>query len=187
LTNRPHAPRLALALTLTATLSVLGTALLGPAQTLAQTRRAACSTGAHAKSRHAGAHACAQSSHKLKAGKRHGKHSSTKKTSRTGSPGSQAVAALCQDGSAPVRGGDGSFSCADGSEPTCEDGATPTSTRNGKSLLCPAASEGEPASVETECEEESLGCATETSSGSGEQACEASASASSSFVCEDES
>ena len=36
--------------------------------------------------------------------------------------------ATCEDGSAPVRAGDGSFSCGDESEPTCEDGSEPTPT-----------------------------------------------------------
>jgi hypothetical protein len=34
------------------------------------------------------------------------------------------VAALCEDGAAPVLSANGSFSCQDGSEPVCEGGAT---------------------------------------------------------------
>jgi hypothetical protein len=169
-------------------LSVIAMALFGASQTLAQTHKAACSTAAHAKKR--SAHACTQPSHKVKtearhAAKRHTKHTS-KKTGKAGTPVSQAaVAAQCEDGSAPVRAGDGSFSCADGSEPECESGATPTPSRSGKSLLCPAPAESEAVSSESECEEEGLACTT-TGSDPGEQACTASAADSSSFTCEAE-
>lgn len=173
---------------LAVSLSVFALALFGPAQTLAQTHKPACSTAAHAKKR--SAHACTQPSHKVKtearhAAKRHTKHTS-KKTGKAGTPASQAaVAAQCEDGSAPVRAGDGSFSCADGSEPECESGATPTPSRNGKSLLCPTPAESEAVSSEAECEEEGLACTT-TGSDPGEQACTASAADSSSFTCEAE-
>ncbi len=165
-------------------LSVIAMALFGAAQTLAQTHKAACSTSAHAK-KHS-AHACTQPSHKVKAHtKRHTKHA-PKKTAKKNPPASQAaVAAQCEDGSAPVRASDGSFSCDDGSEPECESGATPAPSRNGKSLLCPVPAESEAASSEAECEEEGLGCTT-TGSDPGEQACTASAADSSSFTCEAE-
>jgi hypothetical protein len=173
---------------LAVSLSVFTLALFGPAQTLAQTRKPACSTSAHAKKH--GAHACAPPSHKVKAdtrhaGKHHTKHT-TKKTGKAGTPASQAaVAAQCEDGSAPVRASDGSFSCDDGSEPECESGATPTPSRSGKSLLCPVAAESESVTSEAECEEEGLACTT-TGSDPGEQACAASAADSSSFTCEAE-
>jgi hypothetical protein len=169
-------------------LSVFVLALFGPAQTLAQTHKAACSTSAHAKKR--SAHACTQPSHRAKAqtrhaSKHHAKHTS-KKTGKGGTSASQAtVPAQCEDGSAPVRAADGSFSCDDGSEPECEDGATPTASRNGNRLLCSAPAESEAGSSEAECEEEGLGCTT-TGSGPGEQACTASAADSSSFTCEAE-
>ncbi len=192
MTNRAPARRLALAITLALTLGVFLVALLGPAQTLAQTHKPACPTSAHAKKR--GARACTQPSHKVKAQARHAaKHhakrtpkTSSKKTSKTSAPAAAAVAAECEDGSAPVRA-EGSFSCADGSEPQCEDGATPTPSHNGRSLVCPVAAEDEANAGEAECEEEALGCTPGSSSGSGEQACEAAAGDSSSFVCEDES
>jgi hypothetical protein len=184
LTDRPPARRLTLAVTVLLSLGVLVAALIGPAQGLAQTRKPACSSSAHAKAKHA-TRACTRPSHKRKA-KSHAKHMTTKKTSK-GSPTPPAtVAAVCEDGSAPVRTSAGSFSCSDGSEPACESGATPTTSRSGKSLLCPVLTESEPGSTEAECEEEGLEC-TGVSSGSGEQGCEASASDSSSFVCEAES
>jgi hypothetical protein len=173
---------------LAVSLSVFALALFGPAQTLAQTHKPACSTSAHAKKH--GARTCPQPSHKVKtearhATKHHAKHTS-KKTSKAGTPASQAaVSAQCEDGSAPVRAGDGSFSCDDGSEPECESGATPTPSRNGKSLLCPTPAESETVTSEAECEEEGLACTT-TGSDPGEQACAASAADSSSFTCEAE-
>jgi hypothetical protein len=184
LTDRPH-PRLTLALTIVLSLGVLVAALLGPAQTLAQTRKISCPSAAtRAKAKHEG-RACTQSSSKGKGNaKRRGKHG-LKKT-KAGSTGSAALAAVCEDGSAPTRGTGSEFSCTDGSEPTCEDGTTPMASRNGKSLICPAAGESESSTAEAECEDEGLEC-TGIGDGSDEQSCEASASESSSFVCEAES
>jgi hypothetical protein len=174
-------------------LGLLAAALLGPSQTLAQTRKAACST-VHAKAKRA----CAQSSHKgrhkrktHRAGKGNAKHALAKTKSKGGSSSPVVLApATCENGSAPVRSG-GSFSCEDGSEPACEDGAAPTTSRNGKSLLCPAPAEPETSSGagsgEGECEEEeALSCTPVTGSGSSEHVCETSPSAGSSFVCEGE-
>lgn len=183
MTSRPPIRRLTLALTLTLSLSAFVVALLGPAQTLAQTRRATCPTAAHAKKKHVAR--CTQPSHKSKAQTRRAHKRPVKlntKTGNTGSPTSAPAApALCEDGDAPVRTAEGTFSCADGSEPECEGGATPTASRNGEVLLCPVSAETESSSSEAECEQEGLDCAT----GAGEQACETpSASGSSEFVCE---
>jgi len=162
-------------------LAVLVAALLGPAQTLAQTRKLSCS---HAKSKH-GARACVQTSRKGKA-----RHSSKhrRKHTPTTTPGAAAPAvepASCEDGSAPVKEANGSFSCADGSEPECEDGASPTLAHNDKSLLCPVIAEPESESGEAECEEGlSALCSTEALPNSKEEACEVSSSTSSSFICE---
>jgi hypothetical protein len=176
LTSRPSIRRLTLALTLALSLSAFVVALLGPAQTLAQTRRATCPTAAHAKKRHAAR--CTQPSHKSKADA-HRRHVKLK-TKKTGSPTSAPAApALCEDGDAPVHTAEGTFSCADGSEPECEGGATPTASHNGNLLLCPVSAESESSSNEAECEQEGLGCAT----GTGEQACE-TAGGSSEFACE---
>jgi hypothetical protein len=187
LTSRPPIRRLALALTLALTLSAFVVALLGPAQTLAQTRKAACPTTTHAKKKHTAQ--CTQPTHKGKAQTRRASKRrvkpNTKKTGKTISPASAPAApALCEDGNAPVRAADGTFSCADGSEPECEGGATPTASRSGGLLLCPVSAvsaEAESSSNEAECEQEGLGCATV----SGEQACETpGADGSSEFACE---
>jgi hypothetical protein len=164
-------------MTLALALSAFVAALLGPAQTLAQAHKASCPS-VHAKAKH-GAHACTQPSHKPK---RHAKHASKRKTRKKKHPASQAtVPAYCEDGSAPLRAGDGSFSCDDGSEPECEDGAAPKASRNGKSLVCLVATEDEAGASEAECEEEGLSCGT-----GSEQACEAPAGEESSPVCEGE-
>ena len=175
--------RLALAVTLALSLSAFAVALLGPAQTLAQAHKAACLNAAHAKTKH-GVHACTQSTHKPK---RHAKHSSKKKTRKKTDKALQStVPAHCEDASLPVRASDGSFSCDDGSEPECEDGATPTPSRNGKSLVCAVLSEGEAGASEAECEEEDLGCAAGGGAGPGEQACEVPTGEESSPICEGE-
>jgi hypothetical protein len=174
--------RLASTLTLVVFLAVLVATLLGPAQTLAQTRKPSCP---HARAKR-GAHACVQASHKGRArhSKKHrGRHTLTKV------PGEAVpvpAPASCEDGSAPVQEANGSFSCADGSEPECEDGASPTRSHNGKSLLCPVIAEPESESGEAECEEGlSALCSTEPLPGSKEQTCEVSSSTSSSFICEE--
>jgi hypothetical protein len=181
LTNRPSARRLALAVTLALSLSAFAVALFGPAQTLAEAHKASCPSTVHAKAKH-GLHGCTQPSHKTK---RHAKHTSKKKARKRTHGASQAtVPAHCEDGSAPVRAGDGSFACDDGSEPECEDGATPKASRSGKSLVCLVASEGAASTNEAECEEEDLSCS--AGSESGEQACEAPAGEDSSPACEGE-
>lgn len=181
--------RLTSTLTLLACAIALVAALLGPAQTLAQTRRAAScpSSTAHAKTKR-GAHACERSSHKGKAhGRKHRSKHALAKAPQQGVPAS-LPAAYCEDGSSPVRASNGSFSCADGSEPACEDGVQPTRSSNGKSLVCAilgGEGEEEAESGESECEEAgSSSCAQVPAPGSDEHSCEASAGESSSFLCE---
>ena len=162
MTSRPHARLLAIAVTLLLALGVFLAALLGPAETLAQTHKPTCQSSAHARKR--SARACTQPSHKVRAQTRrapkHHPKRKSKKTSKSGTPTVHAVAAQCEDGSAPVQSAEGSFSCGDGSEPQCENGASPTPSHNGKSLLCPVSTEAEAGAGETECEEEdeALGC-----------------------------
>jgi hypothetical protein len=182
LTNRPRARRITLALTIALSLGALVIALIGPAETLAQTHKSACSgSAAHAKKPKSATHPCP--SHKSE-GKGHGtstkaKHAKKKHHKSGGLP--LRIPASCEDGNAPVLS-EGSFHCSDGSEPQCVDGATPTASRNGKMLLCPAVGGSEGSSGEAECEEEELECV--ASSGSDEEACEAAASGS--VACEGE-
>ncbi|MGD0454508.1 MAG: hypothetical protein ABSB69_13010 [Solirubrobacteraceae bacterium] len=186
MTSHPPTRRLTVLVTIALSLGVLIAALLGPAQTLAQTRKVACPTSTvRAKAKREG-RTCTKT-HKGKGHKTKRPKHATKKAPKAGSPATPAtVAAQCEDGSAPVLSASETFSCTDGSEPACADGATPMPSDNGESLLCPVATEAEPGSSETECEEEGVGCSADTSPGSDEQTCEASASDSSSFVCEAE-
>jgi hypothetical protein len=176
--------RFASALTLAVFLAVLVAALLGPSQSLAQTHKLDC---AHARAKR-NAQACVQFAHRGKArhaSKHRGKHTLANNAPSETLPA--LAAASCEDGSAPVLESNGSFSCGDGSEPECEDGSTPTRSGNGKNLLCPVIGEADPESSEAaECEEGlSSMCSAGTISGSSEQACEVSSSASASFICEE--
>jgi hypothetical protein len=189
MTSRPSA-RLTTALTLALSLLALVVILLGPAQTLAQTRKS-CSTSGESKTKHP-AHACSQSSRRGKkkhhSSKHHTKRVAAKKTSKASAPAAALVEpARCEGGQTPVRTANGTFSCSDGSEPECEDGATPIASRKGTRLVCPvsteAEAEAESGSSAVECEEEGLACSTVT----GEQACETSGGDSSSFSCEADS
>jgi len=179
--------RLTTALTLALALLALGVTLLGPAQTLAQTRKACSKPTSQSKTKHA-AGACTKSSRRSKktrhSSRRH-KHTSAKKTSQTSAPAASVLPARCEGGQTPVHAANGTFSCSDGSEPECEDGATPTASRKGTSLVCPVSTEAESESSSTDaaCEEEELAC----SASAGEQPCETSGSDGSSFSCEADS
>jgi hypothetical protein len=182
LTTLPPVRRLTLALAIALSMGALVAALIGPAETLAQTHKSACSSSAAPAKRSKGtSHPCP--SHKSK-GKGHGSSTKAKHTKKRHKKGPLLrIPASCEDGNAPVPS-EGSFHCSDGSEPQCVDGATPAVSRNGKMLLCPAVAtaEGEAGSSEAECEEEELECV--ASSGSDEEACEAAASGS--IACEGE-
>ncbi len=101
------------------------------------------------------------------------------------SPTVHATPASCEDGAAPVRASDGSFSCADESEPSCEDGATPTRSANGSELLCPVAQDN----GEDFCSDGSSGECTVSWANSGEPTCEDGTAPvrmdSGSFACDD--
>jgi hypothetical protein len=179
LTTLPRIRRLTPALAIVLSLVALVTALVGPAETLAQTHKAACSSSAaHTKKAKSTTHPCATHKSKVKRTSK-AKHAKKKHNKRAGL--SLRVPASCEDGNAPMLS-EGSFHCSDGSEPQCVDGATPTASRNGKMLLCAAVAGSEASSGETECEEEELECV--ASSGSGEEACEAAASGG--IACEGE-
>jgi hypothetical protein len=182
-----------LALTLTLVLSLVAFAaalLLGPSQTLAKAHVSTCSS-AHPKTKCTG-HACAhmgKGRHTSKCAKHHKKKAK---------PPAQ-VAARCEDGSTPARAGDGSFSCEDGSLPACANGAIPTPSRNGRSLLCPIIVEEEAEAGETECEDGPGTCSAGVTPGvaagsptaagapSEEQVCEGAAGEGSSAPCPVES
>jgi hypothetical protein len=64
--------------------------------------------------------------------------------------------AACEDGSAPVREAGGSFSCDDESQPVCENGATPTPSSNGSTLVCAGESNENSSLAEAVCEDGSI-------------------------------
>jgi hypothetical protein len=167
LSSRSPASMLALAF-LTATIVVL--LVLSP-QAVAQARKAACpsSVAAHPKRE---TRACAQArhtskpSHKSGAHRRskvkghHSRHAGAKKGAakmkaakkRDRSPARGQTRAVCENGSAPVQASDGSFSCADESEPACPNGSTPVLSSNGSTLLCDTKASGS-GSSEAVCED----------------------------------
>jgi hypothetical protein len=61
--------------------------------------------------------------------------------------------AVCEDGGAPVRAGDGSFSCVDESQPVCENGSIPTPSSSGTTLICGAAPSDNSGVTEVSCED----------------------------------
>jgi hypothetical protein len=177
-----------MALPLALLLVALAVTLLGPAETLAQTRKGCPTSASHSRTRHV-ARGCTQPSHRGKSKsqthhKHHTKLAPNKKTSKAGAPAAtSAIPARCERGETPARSAEGTFSCSDGSEPECESGAKPTASRKGDALVCPVAgaTEAEASSTGHECEEEGLACST----GAGEPACETPDSSNSSeFACE---
>jgi len=140
---------LALALSMATIVALL--LVLSP-RAMAQARSARCpsSLTAHPKR---GSSACAQAGRasaparksrarsRSKAKGHHSKHSKkgkhkAKAKRKTAPQAHAATPALCEDGSAPVSEGGGSFSCADESEPACSNGSAPVLSSNGQKLLC---------------------------------------------------
>jgi len=72
-------------------------------------------TGRH--SHHPARHAC--SSHHAR---KHAAHARRKATPKPGPAPVELVPATCEDGTLPTRAGDGTYSCEDGSAPSCEEG-----------------------------------------------------------------
>jgi hypothetical protein len=61
--------------------------------------------------------------------------------------------AVCEDGSAPIQAGDGSFSCVDESQPVCENGSVPTLSSSGTTLVCGAEPSVDSGVSEVTCED----------------------------------
>lgn len=151
-------------------LALLALALLAPARSLAQARRESCPATPRAGAAHArAARACRKGSPrpaKREAAKRRAAHARAQShagKARVRAKPPAMTPARCEDESLPVRAADGSFTCADGSEPACEDGATPAPSKNSTSLLCAVSSTSEASGGEDECPAE----------GEAEGACEA--------------
>jgi len=114
---------------------------LTPAVALARSHRGACAAAHTSRARHA-ARSCPHSRGRSRSGHGGGR------AAHTGAPGPHAVGqaqtnASCGDGGAPALVPAGEASCADGSEPTCADGASVVVGVATAGALCAA---GEPPS-----------------------------------------
>lgn len=113
-------------------------------------------TGAHAR-------ACAARKHKShakrKAKHHYAKHAKQKKSQSQHSPAARMPKApaqqpaVCEDASTPVLEGEGSYSCADGSEPICGDGSEPAPASNGSGPVCPTSAKPVVEFSEASCED----------------------------------
>jgi hypothetical protein len=120
--------------------------LFSPSSSSARESAAACVSRAVRPGE--GVRACAQRRRQSRTRTRResrGKHGATNGKHKTthGSAGkvpaqAQLQPATCEDASTPVREADGSYACADGSEPACTDGAEPVAAGNGSDPVCPA-------------------------------------------------
>jgi hypothetical protein len=143
----------ALALALLALALVV--ALLAPAGAPARSstsRRHSCPPPAkhHRRTSHAAAGCKKHGQKKTAKGTKRGQ--SSRGTAHQSSPASALTPALCEDGSAPVRGS-GGFACADGSQPGCISGSGPVSSPTGVPE-CESADDASAEGSATECEEE---------------------------------
>jgi hypothetical protein len=142
------------ALLLTAALFCL---CAGPASGTARVSPARCASRAtHATAR---PRACAQRLRRAHAkSKNHrakrvtAKRKRFKRRAAGPSPAAKGLLATCPDGSTPALADEG-FSCADGSEPVCANGAEPAPSRGGSAPACPATPGGEVQWSEASCED----------------------------------
>jgi hypothetical protein len=177
----------ALVLMLAAAISLL----VGPAQARSAAKPArgaathsVCHHVAHPKR---GARACTQSRRRVKARahRRAGVRHATIALPIPGAPAAPSAPSApgCENGSAALRLRDGTLGCADGSEPACEDGASPALSPSGSIVSCTAPSEDEAAGCEY-----ASGCSTNELPNPG---CEDGSApvhaADGSFACEDAS
>jgi hypothetical protein len=108
----------------------------------AQAHKAACSA---TRAKH-GPHACAPSKahkHKAKIGAHHKHASGSRRTSAQGTvqtpsapaPGG-SPGATCSDGVNATLDEEGTFACANGAEPVCQEGFAPVVSGDGSTLIC---------------------------------------------------
>jgi hypothetical protein len=119
-------------------------ALTVAASSFAQTRgKTACSASAthHSHGHHSTRTCTARRRKPHHTTKHHGKRPHTRKSAKhRRTPHSRHThtvqAARCEDGSTPSADEEGAYSCADGSEPECENGAAPTFSSKTQQLTC---------------------------------------------------
>jgi hypothetical protein len=156
--------RVTIALPLALVAAALALLLFGPAVALGQAARADCASssghgarvvracrarrhGTHARSKGRKHHA----KHAVGKRKKKSKHNSSERTPAA----STSPPATCEDASAPIPGGDGSYSCEDGSEPACASGVEPVRSSDGSKLLCPIETGAGQGAAVAICEDES--------------------------------
>jgi hypothetical protein len=128
------------------TLAVIAALLVRAAPSSGQGSQAACAS----RAAHTGVHArgCATRGHRSHAkgkarhhqAKRSKKRSQSERIPAARAPSTPASPpAVCEDASTPFRESEGSYSCADGSEPICADGSEPVAASGGSGAVCPPA------------------------------------------------
>jgi hypothetical protein len=121
------------------------------------TSSGATRTGGHARG-------CAARKHKShakgKAKRHHSKPIKKNKFQHNPAPHTPATLApqpaVCEDASTPVSEGEGSYSCADGSEPICTDGSEPAPASKGSGPVCPTTAAPVVEFSEASCEDGSV-------------------------------
>jgi hypothetical protein len=98
----------------------------------------AARTGVHAHGCTARKHRSSTKGKPRRTHAKHAKQQSPRHTSAARTPAAPAQQpAVCEDASTPVRESEGSYACADGSEPICGDGAQPVPASKGSGPVCP--------------------------------------------------
>jgi hypothetical protein len=178
-------------LRLSAALALSLLAMLPALPALAQGHKTTCASRSHA--RH-GARACAVHSRKghVHTDRRHHAGHGVKSRRAAGTVptgAARSMSAVCEDASAPLSAGQGSHSCAAGSEPACADGSSPAPARAGEPAPpCPASTERDTGGGETTCED-APGNPCEAAEDESGSPCEETSPAAStgegpSFICE---
>jgi len=125
-----------------------------PAASVARAHKSTCHVTATNHSKHV-AHKCSRPARKAKPTTRSKRHRSAHarpklKSHTPAAPGAKEAAgapeAFCSDGSTPLATEEGTFSCEDGTAPTCEAGLVETLSSDGATLLCEEPTGEEPES-----------------------------------------
>jgi hypothetical protein len=152
--SAPRRPtvRVVASLSMALLLATLACLLVRPATSSAGAFAARCA--ARSASSGSAARACARRGRRTHVGHKHHRVRRALQPGVTGmAPAAPALAtAACEDGSTPTLESEG-FACADGSEPTCADGAEPIPATNGSRAVCPALPAGSVEWNEAGCED----------------------------------
>jgi hypothetical protein len=158
----PHR-RLPALLAVALSLGAIAVLLALPCNAIAKTRKGRCSSSTahlkhagHACSSHRHKAAIRHTGKGRHAVHRGSAPSAKARTAPRRRPGSGAAsgAATCEDG---TEAAPGSVTCANGGEAICEDGSSPVRTGEGGDVVCPPSSEAEAGTSEPACEENGTG------------------------------